>query len=126
MGSRLSAAPDKTADNTFKVLSRIDPSHILYDINVGVEISGVQYPHDMTFLIRDTRPVHVLAREDLYRDRLYVVIFAALTDGCMEHIPGDGAVLRHNNFNTVDQVGKINAPVALVDDKVCFGIVVME
>ena len=126
MRAWLSAVPDKTADYTFKILSRINPSHILYDIDIGVEMSGVQHPHDMTFLIRDTCPVHVLAREDLYRDRLYVIIFAALTDGCMEHIPGDGAVLRHNNLNTVDQVGKINAPVALVDDKVCFGIVVME
>jgi hypothetical protein len=107
-------------------LGRIDPGHILYDINIGVEIVGVQHPYYMTLLIRDTCPVHVSAREDLYRDRLYVVIFAALTDGCMEDIPWDRAVLRHNNLNTVDQIGKINAPVALVDYKVCLGIVVME
>ncbi|MGD0820738.1 MAG: hypothetical protein ABSA71_08350 [Desulfomonilia bacterium] len=80
MRAWLSAVPDKTADYTFQVLSRINPSHILYDIDVGVEMSGVQHPHDMTFLIRDTCPVHVLAREDLYRDRFYVIIFAALTE----------------------------------------------
>ena len=94
----------KITDSSLQIFNKAETCHAFNYINAGMEILGVQHPHYILFFILDTLLVQVFARKDLDGDRLCAIISAAFTDGFMEHRPGNRAVMRDDDFYTVDKI----------------------